>query len=252
MSPARMAANRISRLRISHFRICSEEFVFLGRPSVFLRLRSGFSSPSLIIQEKSMPRNIQRREWLVQIGAFGAVGVLAGCGAKSEKSAVETNSQKGPSVPSEIVPITFSESSAFYKQLRTIVSEGKSARIVFDGTEKLTKQSALLTILLPEASESAGIWEQVDQLERTSAGQKSLAQAFAPELLQTEKIGRQVTRANGEIMEPTTVVLVIVVILVLATTAVAATDQYFLQRPVKMSFRLKSGSSSLELMIEPR
>jgi hypothetical protein len=198
-----------------------------------------------------MPGKMQRREWLVQTAAFGATSLLAGCGARSESSTGSTNVRKGVSVPREIVPITFSESPAFYQQLRKIVSEGKAGSVVFDGKEKVTRQSALLTILLPEATESTGIWEHIDQLERTSAGQKSLEQAFASELLQTQKIGRQVKRANGEIMEPTTVVLVIVVILVLATTAVAATNQYFLQRPVKMAFRLVAGSGSLELMIEP-
>jgi hypothetical protein len=208
--------------------------------------------PLLMLQEEYMPRKTQRREWFAQIGVLGAAGVLAGCGAKGERSAGGTNSKKGPATPRVIVPIAFSESPVFYQQLRKIVSEGKAANVVFDGNEKVTRQSALLTILLPEASESAGIWEQIDQLERTSVGQKSLEQAFASELLQTQKIGRQVMRANGEIMEPTTVVLVIVVLLVLATTAVAATNQYFLQRPVKMAFRLTAGSSSLELMIEPQ
>lgn len=210
------------------------------------------SSPFLTIQEEFMPTKMQRRAWLVQTAAFGATGLFAGCGARSETSTGATNAQKGLSAPREIVPIAFRESPGFYRQLRKIASEGKAANVVFDGKEKVTRQSALLTILLPEAIDSAGIWEQIDQLERTAAGQESLGQAFASELLQTQKIGRQVQRANGEIMEPSTMVLVIVVLLLLATTAVAATDQYFLHRPVKMSFRLTAGSSSLELMIEPQ
>ena len=195
---------------------------------------------------------LDRREFVFRVFGSTTLSALAGCGG-SRGSGGGGGSQHTKSADATI---TFDDSEQFYQQLSQAISRGQEVTLRFDGVHRISRQSRLMTEFIdppakPEMpycpTNRVELYREFSKMEKTADGREQLRQLFADDLLEHEVVKDQIKLANGEVIEPLTVMLVVLVILAVASVAHA---EIISDRRYRIGVRGKIPGAEIELFIQ--
>jgi hypothetical protein len=178
-----------------------------------------------------MEIQVGRRRVLFDLTSAAIAITVAGCG-------------RDEGAPAGSSAIVFRDTEEFYTLLNAALATDSQVSISFDGSEKVKKESRLLTEFMAKASNAQEFYETIIKRD-TLEGRTQLSRAFEDKLLEHEPATSGLETPNGEIIDPGTVILILGIAFIIAAASVAHAES---MRGRSYHIELRAGPDSVTLV----